>query len=168
MTSCQCRLIAAGKPRIWTFQTSSSVETRQLEARVHQGYVDRAASLQKRAPSQGLAVHFLSQCVLISSCFAIMAHSTGPAYYINSVSTDVCNQTLAPGAIVFCSWAISGLPTYDSCFVSIRPISDLKDDNAYVADINPTPGALTRQTLSFLKSQRTQSFCSMVATLLCV
>jgi hypothetical protein len=32
-----------------------------------------------------------------------------------------------------------GNPAYDTCFVSVRPISNLRDDDAYVAQVYPHP-----------------------------
>jgi hypothetical protein len=62
-----------------------------------------------------------------------------PSYYINSVSANTCGSIVVPGDVVFVSWNIAGNPSYDSCYASIRPISDLSDNGAVVADAYPHP-----------------------------
>lgn len=66
--------------------------------------------------------------------------STLPAYFLSTVSANTCGNILVPGDSIFVSWQVSGgNPGYDSCFVSVRPVSDLHDDDAYVAQVLPHP-----------------------------
>ena len=56
---------------------------------------------------------------------------TGPA------SIDKCGQTLVPGDFIFVQWSLNGDPEQDTCCVAVRPVNDLFDDTAYVAE-SPT------------------------------
>ncbi|GCB25318.1 hypothetical protein AAWM_08203 [Aspergillus awamori] len=62
---------------------------------------------------------------------AISAQAT--SYGFNSITVDECGNTLVPGDIISVSWTLNANPGSDTCFVSIRPFSDLVDDDAYVA-----------------------------------
>jgi hypothetical protein len=57
----------------------------------------------------------------------------------NCNQRPICNQTLKPGDNVSISWSLTSSSGNDTCFVAIRPLSDLHDDAAYVAQIYPHP-----------------------------
>ena len=63
-----------------------------------------------------------------------------PSYYLGVVNVDGCGSTKLPGDSIFVSWSIiDGAPGYNSCYVAVRPIADLKNDGAIVADVKPYP-----------------------------
>ncbi|KAK0886534.1 hypothetical protein LTR02_018049 [Friedmanniomyces endolithicus] len=66
-------------------------------------------------------------------------NTTTPPYYISNVVASGCGSVLVPGDILYVNWDIYGDASYDTCYLGIRPISDLMTDDAVVAEAAPHP-----------------------------
>ena len=64
-------------------------------------------------------------------------NTTTPPYYISNVVASGCGSVLVPGDILYVNWDIYGDASYDTCYLGIRPISDLMTNDAVVAEAAP-------------------------------
>ncbi|KAH7378936.1 hypothetical protein BKA64DRAFT_241742 [Cadophora sp. MPI-SDFR-AT-0126] len=60
---------------------------------------------------------------------------------IQGFHTDIVSgSTLTPNSSITAQWTITGINTgFDTCYLAVRPLNDLRSDTAFVAQADPHP-----------------------------
>ncbi|KAK5116799.1 hypothetical protein LTR16_005059 [Cryomyces antarcticus] len=81
-----------------------------------------------------------------------------PPWIVQGFHIDTTpGKILVPNDTITVYWGTNNSLGYDSCSVTIRPLANLKDDDAYVASVNPHPQCAAGSTSIIIPTTPTNS-----------